>query len=110
MLEDVCSNGNSDGYSKELDCSLEDVIKLCVNNFPPLRQLLDDYPTFQVEASSCLENVFKRHEAKRNNMDKVLLSRASVWPMISGEVLMWVKCINRRMLATPKVETHGALR
>ena len=35
-------------------------------------------------------------------MDRVMLSTISVWPMITAEVLMWVKYINRRMLATPK--------
>lgn len=102
VLEEVCSDVESGVNSKEPDCSLEDVIKLSVNNFRPLRRLLDDYSTFHLEASSCLENVFNRHEAKRNNMERVLLSRVSVWPMITTEVLMWVKCINRRMLATPK--------
>ena len=103
VLQEVCSNGNSGGNSKELACSLEEVTKRSVNNFRPLRWLLDDYYTFNVEASSCLENVFQRHESKGNNMDRVPLSRASVWPMITAEVLMWLKCINRRMLATPKV-------
>ena len=79
-----------------------EVTKRSVNNFRPLRWLLDDYYTFNVEASSCLENVFQRHESKGNNMDRVSLSRASVWPMITTKVLMWLKCINRRMLATPK--------
>ena len=102
VFEEVCSNANSGGNSKEPECSLEEVIKRSVNNFRPLRRLLDNYDTFNVEASSCLENVFKRHESKGNNTDRVLLSRASVWPMITAEVLMWLKCINRRMLATPK--------
>ena len=102
VLEGVCSNGNGGGNSKEPDCSLEEVITRSVNNFRPLRRLLDNYDTFNVEASSCLENVFKRRESKGNNMDRVLLSRASVWPMITAEVLMWLKCINRRMLATLK--------
>ena len=102
VLEEVCSNGNSGGNSKEPDCCLEDVIRRSVNNFRPLRRLLDDYYTCNVEASSCLENVFKRHESKGNNMDRVPLSRASVWLMITAEVLMWLKCINRRMLATPE--------
>lgn len=79
-----------------------EVTKRSVNNFRPLRWLLDDYYTFNVEASSCLENVFQRHESKGNNLDRVSLSRASVWPMITTKVLMWLKCINRRMLATPK--------
>lgn len=73
-----------------------------MNTFYPLRQLLEDYSGFRVEARSCLEDVFKKHEAQRNNMERVLLSRASVRPMITSEVLMWVKCINRRMRATPK--------
>ena len=102
VFEEVCSNANSGGNSKEPECSLEEVIKRSVNNFRPLRRLLDNYDTFNVEASSCLENVFKRHGSKGNNMDRVLLSRASVWPMITTEVLMFLKCINRRILATPK--------
>lgn len=102
VLEEVCSNGNSGGNSKELYCCLEEVIRRSVNSFRPLRRLLDDYYTSNVEASSCLENVFKRHESKGNNMDRVPLSRASVWLMITAEVLMWLKCINRRMLATPE--------
>ena len=102
VLEEVCSNGNSGGNSKELYCCLEEVIRRSVNSFRPLRRLLDDYYTSNVEASSCLENVFKRHESKGNNMDRVSLSRASVWPMITAEVLMWLKCINRRILATQK--------
>ena len=102
VLEEVCSNGNSGGNSKEPDCSLEEVIKRSVNNFRPLRWLLNDYYTLNVEASSCLENVFQRHESNGSNMDRVPLSRASVWSMITAEVLMWLKCINRRMLATPK--------
>ena len=101
VLEEVCSNGSDVGHS-EPDYSLEDVIKRSVNKFYPLRRLLDDHSAFSVEASSCLENVFKRNEARRSNMDRVMLSTISVWPMITAEVLMWVKYINRRMLATPK--------
>ena len=101
VLEEVCSNGSDVGNS-EPHYSLEDVIKRSVNKFYPLRRLLDDYSTLSVEASFCLENVFKRNEARRSNMDRVLWSTTSVWPMISAEVLMWVKCLNRRMLATPK--------
>ena len=101
VLEEVCSNGSDVGHS-ELDYSLGDVIKRSVNKFYPLRRLLDDHSAFSVEASSCLENVFKRNEARRSNMDRVMLSTISVWPMITAEVLMWVKYINRRMLATPK--------
>ena len=67
VLEEVCSNGKSGGNSKEPDCSLEEVVTRSVNNFLPLRRLLDNYDTFNVEARSCLENVFKRHESKGNN-------------------------------------------
>ena len=35
-------------------------------------------------------------------MDKVMFSTTSVSSMITTEVWMWVKFINRRMLATPK--------
>lgn len=35
-------------------------------------------------------------------MDKIMLSTTRVWPMITAEVLMWVKCINHQMLATLK--------
>ena len=93
-MEEVCSNSRDVGYS-EPDYSLEDVIKRLVNKFYPLRRFLDDYSTFSVEASFCLENVFKRNEAQRSNMDKVMFSTTSVWPMITAEVLMWVKCIKR---------------
>ena len=102
VLEEVCSNANSGGNSKEPECSLEEVIKRSVNNFRPLRRLLDNYDTFNVEASSCLENVFKRHESKGNNTDRVLLSRASVWPMITAEVLMWLKCIKSANASHPQ--------
>ena len=100
VLEEVCSNGSDVGHS-EPDYSLDDVIKRLVNKFYPLRRLLNNYSTFNVEATFCLGNVFKRNEARRSNMDRVMLS-TSVWPMITAEVLMWVKCINWQMLATPK--------
>lgn len=97
VLEECLNDVNAVDNSKEPVCSLEDAIKGSVNTFYPLRQLLEDYSGFHVEAQSCLED-----EAQRNNMERVLLSRASVWPMITSEVLVWVKCINRQMLATPK--------
>ena len=87
VLEEVCSNSSDVGNS-EPDYSLEDVIKWSVNKFYPLRRLLDDYSTFSVEASFCLENVFKRNEARRSNMDRVMFSTTSVWPMITAEVLI----------------------
>lgn len=108
VLEEVCSNGSDVGNS-EPDYSLEDVIKRTVSKFYPLRRLLDNYSTFSVEASFCLENVFKRIEARRSNMDKVMFSTTSVWAMITAEVLMWVKCINRRMLATPKARNQWCI-
>ena len=102
VLEECLNDGSAVDNSIEPVCSVEDAIKGSVNTFYPLRQLLDDYSGFRVEARSCLEDVFKKHDAQINNMERVLLSRVSVWPMITSEVLMWVKCIKRRMLATPK--------
>ena len=60
VLEEDCSNGNSGGNSKEPDCSPEEVIIRSVNNFRPLRRLLDNYDTFNVEASSCLLDDHRR--------------------------------------------------
>ena len=65
--------------TRKTDYSLECVIKRSVNKFYPLRRLLDDYSTFSVEASFCLENVFKRNEARRSNMDKVILGSVLVY-------------------------------
>ena len=46
--------------------------------------------------------MYHRHKNGVDRMDKVLLSNAPVWPMISGEVLQWLSGIRRRMLANPK--------
>ena len=89
VVEEVYSDGSDVGNS-EPEYSLADVIKRSVNKFYPLRWLLDDYSTFSVEASFCLENVLKRNEARRSNMDKVMFSTTIVWLMITAEVLMWV--------------------
>ena len=101
VLEEVCvSDGNEDA---EVACSsVKDAVKLSVNSFHPLRGFLNEYYNFRAEVTRCLEDSFKRYELQTSKMDRVLLSKASMWPMITREVLMWIKTIHRRMVASPR--------
>ena len=46
--------------------------------------------------------VYHRRENGVHGMDKSLMSSLPAWPMITSDVLMWLKRIGRRMLANPK--------
>ena len=47
-------------------------------------------------------NVYHRHKVGVHEMDKSLMSSLPAWPMITSEVLMWLKKIRIRMSANPK--------
>jgi len=102
VLEEVCAKEEVFEENEDPELSLEDVLKLSLDNFhhlrPPIRNFLD----FCEEAHGELAAVYHRHENGFHGMDKVLLSNAPVWPMISGEVLQWLSGIRRRMSANPK--------
>ena len=87
---------------------LEDVLKMCVDNFNCLRHSMCNYTSFQEEAKGMLRKVYSRHKTGVNAMDKVLMSYAPVWPMVSSEVCMSLKSIHRRLLANPRAAIHGA--
>ena len=73
VIEEVCGNGDTRNYSE-----------------------------FREDVSSQLQNVYHRREKGVHGTDKVLLSSLPAWPMISCEVLIWLRGIKRQMLANPK--------
>lgn len=62
---------------------LEDVLKMCVDNFNCLWYLMFNY------------NGFKEDVKGVNVMDKVLMFYVLVWFMVLFEVCMWLKLIYR---------------
>jgi len=102
VLEEVCAKEEVFEENEDPELSLEDVLKLSLDNFRHLRPSIRIFLDFCEEAHGELAAVYHRHENGFHGMDKVLLSNAPVWPMISGEVLQWLSGIRRRMSANPK--------
>jgi len=102
IIDEVCSNG-SDQEEKEPEPTLEEVIKISVASFHPLRHHFTNYSSFCSEASQCLESVYCKHESegRYDEVEKVLLSTQSIRPMINSEIQIWIKHIHRRMRANP---------
>ena len=100
VLEEVW---NVEEMDEEIEVlPLEDLLKMCVDNFNCLRHSMRNYTSFREDAKGMLRNVYSRHKTGVNAMDKVLMSYAPVWPMVSSEVCMWLKSIHRRLLANPR--------
>lgn len=94
---------NEEEMNEEIEVlPLEDVLKMCVDNFNCLRHSMSNYNGFKEDAKGMLRNVYSRHKTGVNAMDKVLMSYVPVWPMVSSEVCMWLKSIHRRLLANPR--------
>lgn len=102
VLEEVCAEENVFEENDDPELSLEDVLKLSIDNFRHLRPSIGNFSHFCEEARRELAAVYHRHENGVHAMDKVLLSNAPVWPMISCEVSEWLRGIRRRMSANPK--------
>ena len=101
VIEEVCSSGDT----SELDgpqLSVEDVLKLSLENFRSLRPSVVNYSEFQEEVSRQLLNVYSRHKIGVHGTEKVLLSSLPARPMVSCEVSLWLRGVKRRMLANPK--------
>ena len=81
---------------------LEDVLKMCVDNFNCLQHSMCNYTSFQGEAKGMLRKVYSRHKTGVNAIDKVLMSYLPVWPMVSSEVCKWLKSMHWRFLANPR--------
>lgn len=70
---------NEEEMNEEIEVlPLEDVLKMCVDNFNCLRHSMSNYNGFKEDAKGV------------NAMDKVLMSYVPVWPMVSSEVCMWL--------------------
>ena len=102
VLEEVCAEEEVCEENEDPPLTLEDVLKLSVDNFRRLRPSIGNFSDFCEEARGELAAVYHRHENGVHGMDKVLLSSEPVWPMISGEVVQWLNVLRRRMLASPK--------
>ena len=100
VLEEVWNEEEMDEEIEVLP--LDDVLKMCVDNFNCLRDSMCNYTSFKEEAKGMLGKVYSRHKTGVNAMDKVLMSRVPVWPIGSSEVCMWLKSIHRRLLANPR--------
>lgn len=74
---------------------LEDVLKMCVDNFNCLWYLMFNYNGFKEDVKGMLCNVYLRYKMGVNVMDKVLMFYVLVWFMVLFEVCMWLKLIYR---------------
>ena len=84
------------------DVSLSDIFEALISNFTALRRSISNFTDFRDEARELMLNVYHRHKVGVHGMDKSLMSSLPAWPMITSEVLMWLKKIRRRMSANPK--------
>ena len=82
--------------------SLNDILETSISNFTALQRSISNYTDFWEEARELMLNVYHRHEVGVHGMDKSLMSSLEAWPMITSEVLMWLKKIRRQMAANPK--------
>lgn len=80
---------------------LEDVLKMCMDNFNCLQQSKCNYTSFQEDVKGMLWKVYWRHKMGVNATNKVLMSYVPVSPMVS-EVCVWLKSIHRRLLVNPR--------
>ena len=101
VIEEVCSSGDTSELQGP-QLSVEEVLKLSLENFRSLRPSVVNYSEFQEDVSRQLLNVYRRHEIGVHGTEKVLLSSLPAWPMISCEVSLWLRGVKRRMLANPK--------
>lgn len=108
VIEEVCTNGDT-RESEDPKLSLEEVLKLSLDNFRSLRPSIENYFEFREDVSRQLQNVYHRHEKGVHGTDKVLLSSLPAWPMISCEVSIWLRGIKRRMLANPKARNPWSI-
>ena len=104
VIDQVCLDSGSNGDQESTAPSIEDVIKLSVDQFNPLGGYIGDITRFRRDATSCLENIYRRYEhGKCDEMEGVLLATVSVGRIIAAEVLSWMKSLHRRMVPTPKI-------
>ena len=80
VIDHVAIDGVSVGEPESVLPSVEDVIKVSVDQFNPLRESVDNMFQFRREASSCLEKIYKKHQRGNCELEGALLSVISVGP------------------------------
>ena len=96
----ICAQNNAYDHRETSD-NLEDIIQMSLDKFKPLKEHLSDYYLFRREAVQCLNDIFLKHRRNTDAMDRVLKSKVEIWSILSSEVKIWLKCIYRRMHASP---------
>jgi len=102
VVEEVCAESEINVENEDPQLSLEEVLKLSLDNFRHLSSSIANFLNFREEARDQLLSVYHRHEEGIHGMDKALLSSLPVWPMISSEIILWLNGLKRRMSANPK--------
>ena len=65
-----------------------------------------DLSNFRREAALCLEDLYEKHKRQQgaeDHLESLLSSNVKVGPIISAEIVVWLKCIYRRMVYTPRI-------
>ena len=101
QVVEICAQSKAHDHQETSD-NLDDIIQIFVDKFRPLHNRLSDCYRFRREAVKCLYDIFLKHERHTDAMGRVLKSKVEVWSIISCEVQIWLKCINRRMRASPR--------
>lgn len=109
MIEEVCSSGDTSELQGP-QLSVVEVLKLSLENFRSLRPSVINYSEFREDVSRQLLNVYRSHEIGVHGTEKVLLTSPPAWPMLSCEVLLWLRGVKRRMLANPKARNPWTIK
>ena len=91
VVEEVCAESEINVENEDPQLSLEELLKLSLDNFRPLSSSIANFSDFREEARGQLLSVYHRHKESIHGMDKALLLSLPVWPMISSEIILWLK-------------------